>query len=95
MRILAAAMPLLLLLTVGYLALCLASPFKRCPRCNGIGHQLKTDRKGRPTRGKPCRHCDTTGLRIRYGRHLLNLARTRRNAAIRADRTPARRTPRA
>lgn len=85
MTLIAAAIPLLLLLTLGYLALCLASPFKRCRRCHGLGHQLRTDKRGHPRRGKDCRRCRATGLRIRYGRHLVNLAHRRRTDAHRAN----------
>jgi hypothetical protein len=34
---------------------------------------MKTDRKGRLKRGKPCRRCKGHGKRIRVGRHLYNL----------------------
>ncbi|TDU05224.1 hypothetical protein EDD99_3729 [Streptomyces sp. 846.5] len=85
MTLIAAAIPLILLLTLGYLAVCMASPFARCRRCNGIGHHLVTDRRGKPRRGKACRHCRTTGLRIRPGRHLINLAKRVRADARRAN----------
>ena len=81
MTLIAAAIPLLALFTLGYFAFCLASPFAPCRRCDGIGHHLKTDRRGHTRRGKPCRHCKTTGLRIRFGRHLINAYRRTRNAA--------------
>ncbi|MGH4027843.1 hypothetical protein ACQB60_02765 [Actinomycetota bacterium Odt1-20B] len=60
-------------ITLCYAALCAGSPFGDCRKCSGIGHLIKTDRKGRPKRGKPCRRCKTTGKRIRLGRHLYNL----------------------
>ena len=69
-----AAIACLLAITLGYAALCAASPFGRCRKCNGLGFALKTDRKGRAHRGKDCRRCRTTGYRIRIGRHLFNLA---------------------
>ncbi|MFE0137763.1 hypothetical protein ACFWY6_40330 [Streptomyces sp. NPDC059037] len=34
---------------------------------------MKTDRKGRPKRGKNCRRCKGIGKRIRVGRHLFNV----------------------
>jgi hypothetical protein len=37
-----------------------------------MGHELKTDRKGRLKRGKDCRRCKATGKRIRAGRWLYN-----------------------
>ncbi|MFI1353612.1 hypothetical protein ACH4TV_08510 [Streptomyces sp. NPDC020898] len=37
-----------------------------------MGHKLKTDRKGRLKRGKPCRRCKGHGKRIRVGRWLYN-----------------------
>ncbi|MGP4004012.1 hypothetical protein [Streptomyces sp. 8N706] len=60
--------------TLCYLALCASSPFGPCRRCRGMGHELKTDRRGRLKRGKDCRRCKATGRRIRIGRHLFNLA---------------------
>ncbi|MEU7201413.1 hypothetical protein [Streptomyces sp. NPDC045470] len=68
------AITLWLAVTLGYAALCAGSPFGRCRRCSGLGFQLKTDRKGRPRRGKHCRRCDGHGIRIRRGRRLYNLA---------------------
>lgn len=58
------------LIALCYAALCAASPFGRCRRCDGIGR----DRLHRRGTGRLCTHCDATGLRIRYGRHLWNLA---------------------
>lgn len=55
--------PTFVLFTLCYAALCAASPFGRCRRCSGLG---------RVRRGRLCRHCDATGLRIRFGRHLWN-----------------------
>ncbi|MFC1409203.1 hypothetical protein ACEZCY_11090 [Streptacidiphilus sp. N1-12] len=69
-----AAIACLLIITLGYVFLCAVSPFGRCRKCNGLGFALHTDRKGRPRRGKDCRRCKTTGARIRFGRHLFNLA---------------------
>jgi hypothetical protein len=66
---------LVLLFTLGYACVCAASPFGACRKCRGMGFALKTDRKGRPKRGKHCRRCDGNGIRIRVGRHLWNLWR--------------------
>jgi len=68
-----AAIACLILVTLCYAGVCAAQPFARCRRCHGLGYQLRTDRRGRPKRGKDCRRCKTTGLRIRAGRHLWNL----------------------
>jgi hypothetical protein len=58
------------LLVAGYLTLCWLNPFRRCRGCGGTG-QVKR-RYGRTYR--PCRHCDATGIRLRYGTHLINEA---------------------
>lgn len=61
----------LVLLTLGYLVRCAASPFGPCQRCSGLG-------RGRTYRH--CNRCDGTGLRIRIGRHLWNeIRREHRN----------------
>ena len=75
------AIALALLATAGYAVLCSASPFAACRRCGGLGFALDTNRRGKATRGKNCRHCRATGLRIRLGRHLFNAYRRTRNAA--------------
>jgi hypothetical protein len=67
-----AAIACLITVTLGYGGLCAASPFGDCRRCRGMGHALKTDRKGRVKRGKDCRRCHATGKRIRAGRWLYN-----------------------
>jgi hypothetical protein len=67
---------LILLITLalaGYALSLVARPFADCRHCAGMGHAIDIDRKGKAKRGKPCRHCKTTGKRIRFGRHLLNL----------------------
>ncbi|MER7576847.1 hypothetical protein [Streptomyces sp. NPDC126514] len=66
------AITLLLEITLCYVAVCAASPFGDCRKCRGMGHALKTDRKGRMKRGKDCRRCKATGKRIRTGRWLYN-----------------------
>ncbi|MCG7209885.1 hypothetical protein [Streptomyces arenae] len=63
---------LLIGVTLCYIAVCASSPFGNCRKCRGMGHQLKTDRKGRLKRGKDCRRCQATGKRIRAGRWLYN-----------------------
>lgn len=40
-----------------------------------MGYAVRVDRKGRAKRGKDCRRCQTTGKRIRLGRHLYNVSR--------------------
>lgn len=64
----------LLAVTLGYAALCAASPFGDCRACGGLGFPLQFDRHGKPKRGKPCRRCKGIGKRIRVGRHLFNIA---------------------
>ncbi|MEU8730781.1 hypothetical protein AB0C68_15595 [Streptomyces tendae] len=66
------AIACLILVTLSYAGLCAASPFGDCRRCHGMGHELTTDRKGKPKRGKDCRRCKATGKRIRVGRWLYN-----------------------
>ncbi|MFF0792735.1 hypothetical protein [Streptomyces spiralis] len=66
------AIALILCITLCYVGVCAASPFGDCRRCRGMGHALKTDRKGRIKRGKDCRRCHATGKRIRTGRWLYN-----------------------
>ncbi|MFI0764622.1 hypothetical protein ACH4TQ_06810 [Streptomyces sp. NPDC021218] len=68
------AIACLLAVTLGYVSLCAVSPFGDCRKCRGMGHAIKTDRKGRMKRGKDCRRCDATGKRIRAGRWLYNRA---------------------
>ncbi|MDQ0985947.1 MULTISPECIES: hypothetical protein [Streptomyces] len=68
------ASTLLMFITLSYASLCAASPFGNCRKCRGWGFATKTDRKGRPKRGKDCRRCKATGKRIRIGRHLYNVA---------------------
>jgi hypothetical protein len=70
-----AASACLLIVTLCYVGVCAAQPFATCRKCGGIGHATKVNRRGKVRRGKPCRHCQTTGMRIRRGRHLYNLWR--------------------
>lgn len=58
---------------------CWLQPFGPCRKCDGMGHALTYDRKGKPKRGKDCRRCHGHGIRIRVGRHIWNVwTRTRR-----------------
>ncbi|MEU6214248.1 hypothetical protein ABZ891_30675 [Streptomyces sp. NPDC047023] len=68
------ASALTLLLTLSYTAICVVSPFGDCRKCRGFGYLARTDRKGRPKRGKACRRCHATGKRIRVGRWIYNRA---------------------
>ncbi|WP_204289564.1 hypothetical protein [Microbispora amethystogenes] len=56
---------------LGYAAACAATPFGRCRRCEGHGKTITPN--GRVRRW--CRHCDATGLRLRWGRRLFNYLR--------------------
>jgi hypothetical protein len=86
---LALAIACLLAVTLGYAGLCAAQPFATCRRCHGFGFATTTDCKGRPKRGKTCRHCAGHGIRIRRGRHLHNLWLRTRERGTTPD-TPAR-----
>ncbi|MFG2148642.1 hypothetical protein ACGFRG_31270 [Streptomyces sp. NPDC048696] len=68
------AIACLLAVTLGYSFMCWLSPFGDCRKCAGMGHAIKTDRKGNAKRGKDCRRCDATGKRIRVGRWIYNRA---------------------
>lgn len=68
------AIPILLAVTLCYVALCAVAPFGRCRRCNGLGFDLTHTRRGTPRRGKDCRRCRATGRRLRLGRRLHNTA---------------------
>ncbi|MCX5608250.1 hypothetical protein OHB39_11825 [Streptomyces sp. NBC_00047] len=68
------ASALILLATLSYSTLCVASPFGTCRKCRGFGYLTRTDRKGRLKHGKDCRRCHTTGKRIRIGRWIYNRA---------------------
>ena len=60
--------PALIVVTLWYVALCAAKPFRTCRRCAGTG--LRGTRRG--LRSRACRRCGGAGIRIRYGRHLFN-----------------------
>lgn len=68
------AIACLLAVTLGYVGKCWLSPFGDCRKCRGMGHELKTDRKGHLKRGRDCRRCQATGKRIRVGRWIYNRA---------------------
>jgi hypothetical protein len=68
----AALLLLALAALVLYAGLCAVSPSARCRRCRGFGHATRTDRVGRPLRGRTCRRCHGTGTRTRIGRRLLD-----------------------
>ncbi|MDT0270029.1 hypothetical protein RM844_27490 [Streptomyces sp. DSM 44915] len=79
-----AASAFLLAITLCYILLCVASPFGRCRKCDGLGHQLitKTTITGatKHRRGNDCRRCQASGLRLRIGRRAHNAwRRTYRN----------------
>lgn len=85
------AIACLLVVTLSYASLCAGSPFGNCRKCRGLGFALKTDRRGKPKRGKPCRRCKGHGKRIRVGRHLFNLAaRIHRDGTATAPRRSTR-----
>ena len=76
--LLALASTALLAVTLGYALLCAISPFGSCRRCHGTGRHF-TPRGWR----RPCQRCQATGLRIRTGRHLYNVARHTYDAGTR------------
>jgi DnaJ-class molecular chaperone len=61
--------PVAAAVTLGYAAVCAASPFGTCRHCHGLGRT--GTRRGLHARA--CRRCDGTGIRIRRGRHLYHL----------------------
>ncbi len=70
----------LFIFTLGYISLCAGSPFGRCRRCKGFGFMIRKTRMGHLRRGKDCRRCNATGLRLRIGRRMWNAwARARRD----------------
>src|SRR4051794_23696644 len=72
-----------LALLAWYATVCAAAPWRDCWHCAGDG------RNGVGARSA-CKHCDGTGLQLRYGRRVYNhLSRARRDAR-RADAQPAR-----
>lgn len=79
----AAAVGVLGLVAFGvYWVACLLWPFAACLKCDGDG-------KTRSPSGKtwrPCRRCDGTGRRLRFGRHVINYLRESRADERRATR---------
>jgi DnaJ-class molecular chaperone len=63
---------------LGYAALCAIRPFGPCRRCKGDGATVT--RRGT---AKPCRRCQTTGLRLRVGRRIHNRASALHRAGTR------------
>lgn len=75
----------LIIVTVGYLLLCMFLPVRRCRRCQGMG-RIRTRFGGI----RACGRCRGHGLRIRTGRRAWNwLARELDEArrGMRTDRT--------
>lgn len=68
------AIPLVVIATLCYAALCAASPLGNCRRCHGFGFKVKQNRRGRIVRGRECRRCRGYGQRVRVGRHVYNVA---------------------
>ncbi|QKV95329.1 hypothetical protein HUT19_29345 [Streptomyces sp. NA02950] len=64
----------LLAVTLCYGVRCWLQPFGPCRKCDGMGHALTYDRKGKPKRGRDCRRCNGHGIRIRLGRWIYNRA---------------------
>ncbi|WP_405783225.1 hypothetical protein OG512_30465 [Streptomyces sp. NBC_01378] len=77
------AIACLLAVTLGYVAVCAASPLATCRKCDGLGYQVKFNRRGKPKRARDCRRCDGYGKRIRIGRRLHNRARAIHRAGTR------------
>lgn len=65
-----------IVITLGYLGLCAATPYTRCRRCHGAGFT-----KAMLGRRRPCRHCRTSGLRLRIGVRITNHLRRLNHAA--------------
>ena len=59
-----------LLMTLGYLGSCVVWPFKACRTCQGHG-QFQGFLGGI----RLCGACDGTGLRLRFGRRVINTVR--------------------
>lgn len=57
-------------ITLSYVASCLFWPFRACRRCDGYG-QLRGWLGGI----RPCPACQGTGLRLRFGRRVINTFR--------------------
>lgn len=58
----------LIIVTVGYVAVCAAWPFAACRKCDGAGrHRSPSGRAWRY-----CHRCHGTGARLRTGRRIYN-----------------------
>ncbi|HEX5115113.1 MAG TPA: hypothetical protein VFW65_07935 [Pseudonocardiaceae bacterium] len=57
-------------ITIGYLGSCVFWPFSACRRCGGYGHV-----RGWLGGIRFCPACDGTGLRLRFGRRVINTFR--------------------
>ncbi|MCX4669976.1 hypothetical protein OG453_25355 [Streptomyces sp. NBC_01381] len=73
----------LLFLTLSYGIVCWLSPFGRCRKCDGLGHLIKFNRRGKAKKARVCRRCHGHGIRIRRGRHWFNIARCTHRAGTR------------
>jgi hypothetical protein len=72
-----ALIPIVILVTLGYLAVCWLKPFRACHKCEGTGRIHHRIGRGSRT----CHRCRGTGLRLRLGRHLINHYRRIHHAA--------------
>ncbi|MER6782715.1 MULTISPECIES: hypothetical protein [unclassified Streptomyces] len=77
------ASALLLLSLAVYAALCAASPFATCRKCDGIGARITTNARGLTKVKGPCRRCKGQGKRLRLGRRLHNHSRDVHRAGTR------------
>lgn len=55
-----------------YVGGCALRPFGRCRRCGGFGTRTGKSLILRRPVAKGCRWCDSTGRRLRWGRHVWN-----------------------
>ncbi len=69
-----------------YGLICYLAPFRHCHHCRGMGRI-----RSRFGRVRPCRWCDTTGRKLRAGRHLINYLIVIRRSAATAERARAHR----
>ncbi|MEV0213383.1 hypothetical protein [Micromonospora sp. NPDC050695] len=60
-----------LAVTLGYLAVCMIRPFRRCRRCHGIGRRRSLILRV----GRTCRRCNGNGEHLRAGRVVINYLR--------------------
>ena len=74
-----APLTILTTITLRYIVLCWAKPFRPCRRCHGT-RTAPTRLTHRP---RPCRPCHATGLRLRIGRRAYNQLHRLRSEATR------------